>query len=108
MSLVLAGDNHFSILFGLVCVGFVLPFILLYLNVSLIFFCCIWFGTMSWRLYESKKHYEYNYWSHVKLNWGMVWVWLTSRKVDTEEIEFEQKVNPSWQCVFNNMCAGLR
>ena len=71
-------------------------------------FCCIWFGTMPWRLYESKKHYEYNYWSHVKLNWGMVWVWLTSRKVDTEEIEFEQKVNPSWQCVFNNMCAGLR
>ena len=71
-------------------------------------FCCIWFGTMPWRLYESKKHYEYNYWSHVKLNWGMVWVWLTSRKVDTEEIGFEQEVNPSWQCVFNNMCAGLR
>jgi hypothetical protein len=38
----------------------------------------------------------------------MVLVWLASWKVDTEEIEFEQEVNPSWQCVFNSMCAGLR
>jgi hypothetical protein len=71
-------------------------------------FCCIWFGTMPWGLYEKKKHYRRSYLLHLKLNWGMVLVWLTSRKVDTDEIEFEQEVNPSWQCVFNSMCEGLR
>ena len=71
-------------------------------------FCCIWFGTMPWQLYESKKHYEYDYWSHLKLNWRMVWVWLTSRKLDVEELKFEQDVNSTWWCVYNRMCAGLR
>jgi hypothetical protein len=63
---------------------------------------------MPWRLYEKKKHYRRSYLLHLKLNWRMVLVWLASWKVDTEEIEFEQEVNPSWQCVFNSMCAGLR
>jgi len=71
-------------------------------------FCCIWFGTMPWRLYETKKHYRRSYFLHLKLNWRMPWVWLTSLKVDTEEIEFEQEVNPSWLYLFNSMCAGLR
>ena len=71
-------------------------------------FCCIWFGTMPWRLYEKKKHYRRSYLLHLKLNWEMVWVWLTSWKVDADEIEFEQEVNPNWQYVFNRMCAGLR
>lgn len=71
-------------------------------------FCCIWFGTMPWRLYEKKKHYQYDYVSHLKLNWQMVWVWLTTWKMDTEELEFEHEVNPSWQIVFENMCIGLR
>ncbi len=38
----------------------------------------------------------------------MTWVWLTSWEVDTEEIEFEQEVNPSWKHVFKNMFGGLR
>lgn len=71
-------------------------------------FCCIWFGTMPWRLYENKKHYEYDYVSHLKLNWNMVLVWLTSLKIDAEELKFEQEVNPSWSDVFKSMCAGLR
>ena len=71
-------------------------------------FCCIWFGTMPWRLYEKKKHYRRSYLLHLKLNWGMVWVWLTSWKVDTDEIEFEQEVNPNWLSVFKNMFTWLR
>ena len=71
-------------------------------------FCCIWFGTMPWQLYEHKKHYEYDYWSHLKLNWKMVLVWLTSLKIDAEELEFEQKANPDWNSVYKNICAGLR
>ena len=71
-------------------------------------FCCIWFGTMPWQLYEHKKHYEYDYLSHLKLNWKMVLVWLTSLKIDAEELEFEQKANPDWNSVYKNMCAGLR
>lgn len=71
-------------------------------------FCCIWFGTMPWQLYESEKHYEYDYYSHLKLNWGTAWTWLTSRKIDKEEFEFEQEVNPNWQSVYGNMFAGLR
>ena len=71
-------------------------------------FCCIWFGTMPWQLYEHKKHYEYDYWSHLKLNWKMVLVWLTSLKIDADEIEFEQEANPNWNSVYRNMCAGLR
>tara|TARA_X000000950_G_C13836300_1_gene628335 strand:- start:956 stop:1231 length:276 start_codon:yes stop_codon:yes gene_type:complete len=71
-------------------------------------FCCIWFGTMPWQLYEHKKHYGYDYLSHLKLNWKMVLVWLTSLKIDAEELEFEQKANPDWNSVYKNMCAGLR
>ena len=71
-------------------------------------FCCIWFGTMPWQLYEHKKHYEYDYWSHLKLNWKMVLVWLTSLKIGAEELEFEQKANPDWNSVYKNMCMGLR
>ena len=71
-------------------------------------FCCIWFGTMPWQLYENEKHYEYDYWSHLKLNWRMVWVWLTSWKLDAEELEFEYEVNSTWCCVYNRMCTGLR
>ena len=71
-------------------------------------FCCIWFGTMPWQLYESEKHYEYDYYSHLKLNLGSAWMWLTSRKIDKEELEFEHEVNPSWSSAFNTMCAGLR
>jgi hypothetical protein len=71
-------------------------------------FCCIWFGTMPWQLYENEKHYEYDYWSHLKLNWRMLWVWLTSWKLDAEELEFEHEVNSTWWCVYNRMCAGLR
>ena len=71
-------------------------------------FCCIWFGTMPWQLYESEKHYEYDYYSHLKLNWGSAWMWLTSRKIDKEELEFEHEVNPSWPSAFNTTCPGLR
>ena len=35
-------------------------------------------------------------------------MWLTTLKIDAEELEFEQEVNPSWETVFNSMCAGLR
>jgi hypothetical protein len=63
---------------------------------------------MPWQLYENEKHYEYDYWSHLKLNWGMVWVWLTSWKLDAEELEFEHEVNSTWLCVYSRMCAGLR
>ena len=35
-------------------------------------------------------------------------MWLTSWKVDKEELEFEREVNPSWSYVFEHMCAGLR
>ncbi len=71
-------------------------------------FCCIWFGTMPWRLYETKKHYRRSYLLHLKLNWGSALMWLTNYEVDKEELEFEQKVNPSWSDAFNSMCAGLR
>jgi hypothetical protein len=71
-------------------------------------FCCIWFGTIPWQIYESKKHYQYNYWSHLKLNWGMVWVWLTNWELDIEEIDFEQEVNPNWKVVFKNMFTWIR
>ena len=71
-------------------------------------FCCVWFGTMPWWLYESKKHYEYGYFSHLKLNWKMVFVWLTNLKIDVEELEFEEKANPNWNTIYENMCKGLR
>lgn len=71
-------------------------------------FCCIWFGTVPWRLYETKKHYRRSYLLHLKLNWGSAYAWLTNYKVDKEEIEFEQEVNPSWSYVFDSMCSGLR
>ena len=71
-------------------------------------FCCIWFGTMPWQLYEHEKHYEHNYWSHVKLNWSMIWTWFTHIKINAEELAFEQKVNPNWQCVYEHMFAGVR
>ena len=71
-------------------------------------YCCIWFGTMPWQLYESEKHYEYDYYSHLKLNWGSAWMWLTSRKIDKEELEFEHEGNPSWSSAFNTRWAGLR
>ena len=71
-------------------------------------FCCIWFGTMPWRLYEKKKHYCSSYSRHLKLNWGSAYMWLTTLKIDAEEFEFEQEVNSSWETVFNSMCAGLR
>ena len=63
---------------------------------------------MPWQLYESDQHYEYNYWSHLKLNWKMVWMWLTNWQMDTEEIEFEHEVNPNWEVVFKNMFTWLR
>jgi hypothetical protein len=63
---------------------------------------------MPWQLYESEKHYEYDYYSHLKLNWKMVLRWLTSLKIDAEELEFEQEVNPNWNKVYKNMFAELR
>ena len=63
---------------------------------------------MPWQLYESKKHYEYDYYSHLILNYKMVWKWLTTWKIDAEELEFEQDANPNWNKVYKNMCAGLR
>ena len=71
-------------------------------------FCCIWYGTMPWRLYETKKHYRRSYFLHLKLNWGSAYAWLTNYKVDKEDVDFEREVNPSWSYVFNSMCAGLR
>lgn len=71
-------------------------------------FCCIWFGTMPWRLYETKKHYRRSYLLHLKLNWGSAYMWLTNYRVDKEDVDFEREVNPSWSYVFNSMCAGLR
>ena len=38
----------------------------------------------------------------------MVWMWLTNWQMDTEEIEFEQEVNPNWKVVFKNMFTWLR
>ena len=70
--------------------------------------CCIWFGTMPWRLYEKKKHYRRGYWKHLKLNWGTVWMWLTKRKVGKSYVEFENQINPSWKQVFKNMFGGVR
>ena len=63
---------------------------------------------MPWQLYESERHYEYNYWSHLKLNWKMVLMWLTNLQMDTEEIEFEHEVNPNLEVVFKNMFTWLR
>lgn len=71
-------------------------------------FCCIWFGTLPWRLYETKKHYRRSYSLHLKLNWGSAYAWLTNYEVVKEEIEFEQEVNSSWSYVFDSMYAGLR
>lgn len=71
-------------------------------------FCCIWFGTMPWRLYETKKHYRRSYLLHLKLNWGSAYMWLTNYRVDKEDVDFEREVNPSWSYAFNSMCAGLR
>lgn len=71
-------------------------------------FCCIWFGTIHWRLYEKKKHYRRGYWKHLQLNWGSAWTWLTSWQVDVEELEFEQEINPNWETTFKNMFGGLR
>jgi len=70
--------------------------------------CCIWFGTMPWRLYEKEKHYRRGYWKHLKLNWGTVWMWLTQRNVGKNFVEFENQINPSWKHVFKNMFGGLR
>jgi hypothetical protein len=69
--------------------------------------CCLWFGTMPWRLYEKKKHYRRGYWRHLKLNWGTVWMWLTKRKVGKSYVEFENQINPSWKQVFKNMFGGV-
>lgn len=71
-------------------------------------FCCIWFGTMPWRLYEKKKHYCSSYLRHLKLNWSSAYMWLTTLKIDAEELEFEQEFNPNWEIVFKSMCVGLR
>jgi len=71
-------------------------------------FCCIWFGTIPWQLYESEKHYTYDYFTHLKLNWGMVLFWITNWKIDDEELVFEKKVNPTWKVVLRNMWIGIR
>lgn len=71
-------------------------------------FCCIWFGIVPWQLYESEKHYEYDYFTHLKLNWGMVFFWITKWKIDEEELKFEKEVNPNWKVVFKNMWIGIR
>jgi len=63
---------------------------------------------MPWWLYESEKHYEYDYLSHLKLNWKMVLVWLTSLKINAEELEFEENINSNWETVFQNMFVGIR
>jgi hypothetical protein len=70
--------------------------------------CCLWFGTMPWRLYEKKKHYRRGYWKHLKLNWATVWMWLVKRNVGKNFVEFENQINPSWKHVFKNMFGGLR
>jgi hypothetical protein len=69
--------------------------------------CCLWFGTMPWRLYEKKKHYRRGYWKHLKLNWGTVWMWLTQRTVGKSFVDFENQINPSWKQVFKNMFGGV-
>lgn len=71
-------------------------------------FCCIWFGTMPWQVYELEKHYEYDYYSHLKLNWFSAWNWMTSQNIDTDELKFEQEVNPSWSHVYKCMFSGMR
>ena len=70
--------------------------------------CCMWFGTMPYRVYEKKKHYRRGYWKHLKLNWGTVWMWLTHRKIGKSYVDFENDTNPSWKRVFKNMFGGLR
>ena len=70
--------------------------------------CCMWFGTMPWRIYEKKKHYRRGYWKHLKLNWGTVWMWLTHKKVTRSFVDFEKETNTSWKRVFINMFGGLR
>lgn len=69
--------------------------------------CCFWFGTMPWRLYEKKKHYRRGYWKHLKLNWGTVYMWLTRRKVGESYVDFENQINSSWPRVFKNMFGGV-
>ena len=70
--------------------------------------CCFWFGTMPWRLYEKKKHYRRGYWKHLKMNWGTVWMWLVKRKIGKSFVEFENQINSSWVQVFKNMFGGLK
>ena len=70
--------------------------------------CCMWFGTMPYRVYEKKKHYRRGYWKHLKLNWGTVWMWLTHKKVTQSYVDFEKQTNTSWKRVFINMFGGLR
>ena len=69
--------------------------------------CCMWFGTMPYRVYEKKKHYRRGYWKHLKLNWGTVWMWLTHKKVTRSFVDFEKETNTSWKRVFINMFGGL-
>jgi len=70
--------------------------------------CCLWFGTMPWRLYEKKKHYRRGYWKHLKLNWGTVWMWTAKRNIGKSYVDFENQINPSWVQVLKNMFGGLR
>ena len=72
-------------------------------------FCCLYFGTMPWRVYEKECHYEgVSYLSHLWMNLETAWhwVWLTD-EITQEYIDFEKEVNPSWSGTLNNLFAGL-
>ena len=69
--------------------------------------CCVWFGTMPYRVYEKTCHYRRGYLRHLRLNWGTVWMWLTNRRVSQSYAEFERETNLTWKHVFKNMFRGL-
>jgi hypothetical protein len=70
--------------------------------------CCIWFGTMPYRVYEKTCHYRRGYLGHLKLNWGTVWMWVTSGQVRKSFVDFENETNSNWIQIFKNMFGGLK
>jgi hypothetical protein len=53
-------------------------------------------------VYERECHYGRGYWKHLKLNLGMIWLWLTFSE-EPEDRVFESHVNKSWTFVANKL-----
>jgi len=66
-------------------------------------FCCLYFGVVPSWFYELTPHHSMSYLTHLRLNLGMIFIWVRGQDED-EDWEFESRVNPSWSGIFGKLC----